>query len=93
MVGALFVMTTENSKPLNVLTRFVAAVICADIPDAASACAGGGVTELLGDFLPQPAIKITAAIITVKVEFLIKCVLPPNAGTQPRRNDDVRVSL
>jgi hypothetical protein len=35
-VGVLFVTTTENSNPLNVLTRFVAAVICADTPDGAS---------------------------------------------------------
>ncbi len=77
-LGALFVMTTENSKLLNVLTRFFAAAICADTPEGASASAGGDVTELLGDFLPQSAIKIAPAIITAQIEYFIKCVTPPN---------------
>ena len=89
-VGALFVMTTENSKPLNVLTRFVAAVICADTPDGTSASAGGGVAELLGDFSPQPAIKIAAAIITVKIEFFIKYVTLPSVSAHRRRAKDVQ---
>lgn len=73
LVGALFVMTIENSKPLNVLTRFVTAVICADTPDAASAFAngGGGVTELLGELLPQPTINKATAINNVEVDFII----------------------
>ncbi len=76
-VGPLFVTTTENSKWLKVLTRLVAGVMCADNPDdAASACACG-VAELLDDFLPQPAIKIVAAMITVMVVFFIN-VMPPN---------------
>jgi hypothetical protein len=33
---------------------------------------GGGVVELLGDFLPQPAIKIVAAIIPIVIAFFIK---------------------
>ena len=90
LVGALFVMTTENSKPLNVLTRFVAAVICADTPDGTSASAGGGVAELLGDFSPQPAIKIAAAIITVKIEFFIKYVTLPSVPAHRRRAKDVQ---
>ena len=44
-----------------------------DDDETASACAGGGVAELLGDFLPQPAIKIVAAVITVMVVLFIKC--------------------
>src|ERR1035437_4465171 len=40
--------------------------------DVASACAGGGEAELLGDFLSQPAIKIVAAIIPVMIAFFIK---------------------
>jgi hypothetical protein len=41
--------------------------------DAAPACAGGGVVELLDDFLPQPAIKIVAAITPVMIAFFIRC--------------------
>jgi hypothetical protein len=44
-----------------------------DDDETVSACAGGGVAELLGDFLPQPTIKIEAAITTLMVVFFIKC--------------------
>jgi hypothetical protein len=44
-----------------------------DDDETASVCAGGGVAELLDDFLPQPVIKIVAAITAVMVVFLIKC--------------------
>jgi hypothetical protein len=33
----------------------------------------GGVVELLGDFLPQPAIKIVTAITPMMIAFFIKC--------------------
>ncbi len=33
---------------------------------------GGGVEELLGDFLPQPAIKIVAAITPMMIAFFIR---------------------
>jgi len=36
LVVALFVTTTENSNPLKVLTRLVAAVMYADNPDGTS---------------------------------------------------------
>ena len=46
-----------------------------DDDDAASACAVGGVAELPDElfFLPQPAIKIVAAITPVMIAFFIKC--------------------
>jgi hypothetical protein len=56
-----------------VLAPTADAGVCAvDEDDAESACAGGGVAELLGDFLPQPAIKIVAAMIPVMIAFFIK---------------------
>jgi hypothetical protein len=73
LIGPLFVTTTENSKWLKVLTRLVAGVMCADNPDDAGFACVCGVAELLDDFLPQPAIKIVAAMITVMVVFFIKC--------------------
>jgi hypothetical protein len=34
---------------------------------------GGGVVEQLGDFLPQPAIRIVAAITPIMIAFFIMC--------------------
>jgi hypothetical protein len=48
------------------------------------------VAELLGDCSPQPAINIAAAIITVKIEFFIKCVTPLSVPAQRRRAKDVQ---
>ena len=43
-----------------------------DDDETASAFAGGGVAELLDDFLPQPAIKIVAAVTPVMIAIFIK---------------------
>jgi len=44
----------------------------------------GGVAELLDDFLPQPAIKIVAAMIAAMVVFFMNCILAgrPKAETR-----------
>jgi hypothetical protein len=41
LVGAMFVMTTENSKSRKVLTRFVTGVMYADSPS----CVNSGIRE------------------------------------------------
>ena len=40
---------------------------------AAGLLPGAGVVETLGDFSPQPAIKIVAAITPMMIAFFIKC--------------------
>jgi hypothetical protein len=48
------------------------------------------VAELLGDFSPQPAIKIAATIIPVTIEFFIKYVTLPSVPAHRRRAKDVQ---